>query len=128
MGQIEHGPDTPFGLLKVRLHGFHQVLAEEFNCLWVYSDIGGKKCSELWYMDTKAERYTGAMKTPTLRNVADRPPYMRAGQFASLREVLEFYRKSKNPEIGHLNLTDQKIRALEAFLKTLSGPVIALGE
>jgi len=111
-----------------RAEGINLVLADEFNCLGPYSDAKGKKCQQLWFMDTEARKYMGGMKTPTLRNVAERPPYMHAGQFSTIKEVLEFYRRSKNPEIGHRGLTDKDLLALEAFLGTLSGPILSLGE
>ncbi|CAA6814435.1 MAG: Cytochrome c551 peroxidase (EC [uncultured Sulfurovum sp.] len=88
----------------------------------------------------------GAMKVPTLRNVAVTAPYMHNGVFNDLTTVLEFYEhlrgagnKAINPEtnapwgatdveetINHellqqgAELTDRKIEALEAFLKTLT--------
>jgi cytochrome c peroxidase len=39
----------------------------------------------------------GAFKTPTLRNIARTAPYMHAGQFTSLKEVVRFY----NDRPGH---------------------------
>jgi cytochrome c peroxidase len=123
---IPRSPKTPFD--AGRSAGIGQVLADEFNCLGPYSDAKGKQCQQLWFMDTDSKKYTGAMKTPTLRNVVERPPYMHAGQFKTIREVLEFYRASKNPDIEHQSLTDSDIEALEAFLGTLSGPMLSLGE
>lgn len=111
-----------------RAEGIGMVLADEFNCLGPYSDARGKQCQQIWFMDTDTQKYTGAMKTPTLRNVVERPPYMHAGQFSSISEVLEFYRQSKNPDIEHQDLTDRDLKALEAFLGTLSGPILSLGE
>jgi cytochrome c peroxidase len=111
-----------------RAEGIGLVLADEFNCLGPFSDAKGKKCQQLWYMDTEAKKYMGGMKTPTLRNVVERPPYMHAGQFSTIMEVLEFYRRSKNPEVEHQELGDRDLRALEAFLGTLSGPILSLGE
>ncbi|MCK5353028.1 cytochrome-c peroxidase, partial [bacterium] len=111
-----------------RAEGISQVLADEFNCLGVFSDAKGKQCQQIWFMDTEGRKYTGAMKTPTLRNVVERPPYMHAGQFSSISEVLDFYRRSINPNIEHQGLTDRDMRALEAFLGTLSGPILSLGE
>ena len=109
-----------------RAEGISLVLSDEFNCLGRYSDAEGKQCQQLWFMDTDARKYNGAMKTPTLRNVVDHPPYMHAGQFSTIREVLEFYRRSKNLDIGHQNLSDEDLSALEAFLETLNGPILSL--
>ena len=111
-----------------RAEGIKLVLADDFNCLGPFSDAKGKQCQELWFMDTNVSQYNGAMKTPTLRNVVERPPYMHAGQFSTIKEVLEFYRRSKNPDIEHQSLTNSDLKALEAFLGTLSGPILSLGE
>ena len=108
-----------------RADGIRKVLADEFNCLGRYSDAGHGDCAELRYLDTNTTKYSGAFKTPTLRNVAQRAPYMHAGQFQTLREVLEFYRKSTSHELGHGELSDKELGQLEAFLHTLSGPVTA---
>ncbi len=111
-----------------RADGIIQVLSDEFNCLGEYSDAEPRDCAELRFIDTKTEKYAGAFKTPTLRNVVDRPPYMHAGQLKSIREVLKFYRSADNPELGHGELTDEELEDLEAFLGTLSGPIVSLGE
>lgn len=103
------------------------VLSSEFNCLSKYSDAHPNDCLELRFIDTSDKKYVGAFKTPTLRSVTERPPYMHAGQFATLREVLEFYRsQADNPELGHKGLTDKELDQLEAFLRTLSSPVSSL--
>jgi len=110
-----------------RAAGISQVLGGEFNCLSKYSDAAPNECSELRFIDTAEKKYIGAFKTPTLRNVADRPPYMDAGQFSTIKEVLRFYRdQATNPELGHGNLTDSELLQLEAFLKTLSSPLTSL--
>jgi len=104
-----------------------QVLSNEFNCIGKFSDAKPNECVELRFIDTSDKKYRGAFKTPTLRTVADRPPYMHAGQFATLREVLEFYRsQADNPELGHKGLTDNELDQLEAFLRTLSSPLTSL--
>jgi cytochrome c peroxidase len=40
---------------------------------------------------TTDERFCGAFRTPSLRNVALRPAFMHAGAFTSLRDVVSFY-------------------------------------
>jgi cytochrome c peroxidase len=118
-----------------RSEGIVKVLADEFNCLSAYSDAGPRECAELRFIDTDLDTYRGAFKTPTLRNVADHPPYMHAGQFGTLREVLEFYRQAAleaheeegHQSIEHGDLSDAEIAALEAFLGTLSGPLLEGG-
>jgi len=110
-----------------RAAAISQVLSDEFNCLSQNSDADPQECYELRFIDTSEEKYIGAFKTPTLRNVAERAPYMHTGQFSTLREVLRFYREqAENPEIGHQGLTGRELRQLEAFLGTLSGPLNSL--
>jgi cytochrome c peroxidase len=106
-----------------RADGIRKVLSDEFNCLGRYSDAGPQSCAELRFLDADTEKYAGAFKTPTLRNVAERAPYMHAGQFQTLKEVLDFYRQSTSHELGHGALSDKELSQLEAFLRTLSGPV-----
>lgn len=68
-----------------------------------------------------------AFKTPTLRSVALRAPYMHDGSLATLREVVDFYTKggierpSRSPMIKPLDLTEQERNDLVAFLETLTG-------
>ena len=67
-----------------------------------------------------------AFKTPSLRGVAARAPYMHAGQFETLERVVEHYStapeaESGKSEIAPLNLSAEEKAALIAFLKTL-GP------
>jgi cytochrome c peroxidase len=112
---------------KGRFAAITQVLSSEFNCLGIYSDAHPNECSELRFIDTSEKKYIRAFKTPTLRGVTDRPPYMHAGQFATVGEVLEFYRsQATNPELGHGNLTDTELDKIEAFLRTLSSPITSL--
>jgi cytochrome c peroxidase len=79
------------------------------------------------YLVTKEEKDRGAFKTPTLRNVAQREPYMHNGVFHSLEEVINFYDggggavASKSPLLQALGLTAQEKRDLLAFLLALTG-------
>lgn len=81
------------------------------------------------YTVTKADTDRGAFKTPTLRDVAKRPPYMHAGSLRTLEEVVAFYNKGGHPnpwlsgEIRPLNLTPQHQADLVAFLQALTGEV-----
>ena len=67
-----------------------------------------------------------AFKTPTLRGVASRPPYMHNGSEATLESVVELYdrggrvhRSSLSPEIKPLGLSATEKHAIVAFLRTL---------
>ena len=67
-----------------------------------------------------------AFKTPTLRNIDQRAPYMHDGSSASLREVVVHYdtgfvqRPSLSPEMHRLGLTETEIADLVAFMHTLT--------
>jgi cytochrome c peroxidase len=104
------------------------VTADEFNCTGSYSDAKPEQCAALRFMDTDTRETQQAFKVPSLRNVAARPPYMHAGQFATLSEVVRFYRDRSrgSKEIGHGDLSDRELADLEAFLGTLTGGVSAL--
>ena len=81
------------------------------------------------YLVTKEEKDKGAFKTPTLRNAAQRDPYMHNGAFQSLEEIIDFYNggggvvAGKSPLVQPLALTAQEKRDLLAFLQALTGEV-----
>lgn len=106
------------------------VRGDELNCLGAWSDAAPDACGALRFLDPDTRDTLRAFKTPTLRNVAERAPYMHAGQFASLAEVLRFYRERSHglKELAHGGLSDGDLADLEAFLGTLSGPVHAFGD
>jgi cytochrome c peroxidase len=68
-----------------------------------------------------------AFKTPTLRDVARRGPYMHDGSLATLGDVIDLYnrggidRPSRDVEIHQLNLPQSDKANLIAFLETLDG-------
>jgi cytochrome c peroxidase len=47
----------------------------------------------------------GAFKTPGLRGVAQRAPYMHAGQLATLEQVVRHYVTAPHAAVGHSELT-----------------------
>jgi cytochrome c peroxidase len=121
-----------------RAAGVEQLLADEFNCRGPYSDARSDQCTELEYLATTDPRMLGAFRTPSLRNVALRAPYMHAGQFATLEQVVAHYASSPAAALGHselardgdgnesrqpIRLSDDDARAIAAFLRTLSGSV-----
>jgi cytochrome c peroxidase len=111
-----------------RLTGAMAVLSDEFNCQSQWSDARAR-CSELEFIVTGEHTLDRAYKVPSLRNVAERAPYMDAGQFATLAEVLDHYNRAPAAASGHselrpLRLKPVELRQLEAFLRTLSGPVV----
>jgi cytochrome c peroxidase len=112
-----------------RAKGALQVRDDEFNCLSRYSDAQPDECAELKYMVAAGAELEGAFKPSSLRNIAATGPYMHAGQFAGLREVLEHYERAPAAPVGHtelrpLQLTVAEMRQLEAFLRSLSGGIV----
>ncbi|HEV3038471.1 MAG TPA: cytochrome c peroxidase [Candidatus Angelobacter sp.] len=74
--------------------------------------------------------HKGAFKTPTLRDVGRRGPYMHDGSLATLEDVINYYDRggNQNPHLDEnivpLHLTDAEKKALLAFLRTgLAGSV-----
>ncbi|MEI9428148.1 cytochrome-c peroxidase [Mesorhizobium sp. Cs1299R1N3] len=108
-----------------RVDAVAQVEADPFNCFGAYRDGDASACGELRFMVKDAPELVRAYKTPSLRGAATRPPYMHAGQFSSLDEVVAHYAKAAGSvegtsEIHPLELSDHERAALVAFLKTLS--------
>ena len=107
-----------------------QVLADEFNCLSAYSDASPSQCEELSFVDSADAAMVRAYKTPTLRGVASRAPYMHAGQLSTLEDVVAHYDRAPSApegvtELRPLSLTAEERRQLVAFMRTLDSPVIA---
>ncbi|KAA3449250.1 methylamine utilization protein [Mesorhizobium sp. SARCC-RB16n] len=108
-----------------RVDAVAQVEADPFNCFGAYRDGEASACGELRFMVKDAPELVRAYKTPSLRGAATRPPYMHAGQFSSLDEVVAHYAKAApsvegTSEIHPLELSDRERAALVAFLKTLT--------
>ena len=116
---------------------------DEFNCLGPFSDAHPDECAELRFMVTDDRALEAAFKTPSLRNVALRAPYMHAGQLASLEQVVGHYMSAPAAAVGHselghggagplerkpIRLSEQEARDLVAFLATLSGPIVEGGQ
>jgi cytochrome c peroxidase len=119
------GVPDPGGADPGRAQGWVQVEKDEFNCMGPYSDAKPSQCSELRFMSRDGDSLRGSFKTPGLRNVALRPPYMHQGQFASLEQVITHYAKAPAAITGHnerhpMPMKEQEVADLVAFLKTLS--------
>jgi cytochrome c peroxidase len=77
--------------------------------------------------EVKDEALNYAFKTPTLRSVALRAPYMHNASAATLADVVKLYEKggiarpSRSPMLLPLGLTDQDRLDLVAFMETLTG-------
>jgi cytochrome c peroxidase len=118
-------PDVP-GLPEDegRASAVRDVLADPFNCLGRHSDAPAEACGELRFMKKDGEELVRAYKTPSLRGAASRPPYMHAGQIATLEEVVDHYATAPAApaglsEIHPLLLSEREREQLVAFLHTL---------
>jgi cytochrome c peroxidase len=129
-----HNTGVPAGSGKApdvgRTGGAEAVQADEFNCRSPYSDAPASECTALEFMVASGPDLQGAFKTPSLRNVAERAPYMHAGQVATLYDVVRHYDKAPAPAAGKsellapLKLDERERTALVAFLKSLTAPLV----
>lgn len=81
--------------------------------------------------DLLLARSLGAFKTPGLRDLSHSAPYLHAGAFDTLEEVVEFYRdvsdlaragelRNAAPELPGIALSAQDVSPLAAFLRSLN--------
>jgi cytochrome c peroxidase len=118
------------GLEDGRLAGIETARADEFNCLGRYSDARPGECAELRFARRGSAELRGAFKVPTLRNLPKTAPYMRAGSRRALEDVLWHYRTAPAARVGtseldNFTITGAEFDELEAFLRTLDGPIAA---
>jgi cytochrome c peroxidase len=112
-----------------RATGARAVVNDEFNCRSPWSDAAAGSCKELEFLSVDDHDNARAFKVPSLRNVADRAPYMHAGQFTSLADVLRHYNRAPAAPAGHtelkpLRLNGRELGQIEAFLRSLSGGTV----
>ncbi len=126
IGMATHTGQRPDDL--GRYEGIQVVLESEFNSKGPYSDDPDFGALKLDYLAIGDEQL-GQFKVPTLRNVATHPPYMVAGQLATLTEVVEFYNQlPEEPMFGHredlmveLGWGEAEVASMVAFLESLTG-------
>jgi len=99
-----------------------------FHNLGVGWDTESKELADIGRFEISAqEEDNGAFKTPGLREVTKHAPYMHDGSMATLREVVVHYNVGGienpwlSPKIEALELTDEEIDALVAFMEALDG-------
>lgn len=119
-----------------RFEGLRSLLVSEMNAAGQHSDdTDSRRAQRLGYLQNPSSNW-GRFRTPSLRNVEETAPYMHAGQFASLEEVLHHYSTFEGalPPDHHdaqeqllrpLDLTDDEKAAILAFLKSLSDPTVS---
>ncbi|WP_209426677.1 cytochrome c peroxidase [Pararhodobacter sp. SW119] len=122
---IPAAPDLPED--RGREAGARLVREDPFNCLGPYSDADPSECTELRFMAPASHEMLRAFKTPSLRGVAGRPPYMHAGQIGTLADVIGHYAAAPHAPEGHselrpVDLNEAERAQLEAFLRALDEP------
>jgi len=118
-----------------RYKGAQQVVKNPFNCHSEYNDApsvnGLKQCDELKYIVMDRHETFGAIKTPSLRNVSRTAPYMHAGQYKTLKDVLQHYNDPpplttrQSALFPDIDLNEEEINQLEAFLISLESRIDA---
>jgi cytochrome c peroxidase len=102
-------------------HGGWRFTDDDFH------DIGTSTTDPGRGREVKDESLNFAFKTPTLRSVALRAPYMHDASIATLGDVVRHYEKggitrpSRSPMMHPIQLTDQERLDLVAFMETLTG-------
>jgi cytochrome c peroxidase len=102
-------------------HGGWRFTDDQFH------DIGTTTTDQGRGREVKDPALNFAFKTPTLRSVALRAPYMHNASLATLAEVVRHYEKggidrpSRSPMLVPIQLTDQERLDLVAFMQTLTG-------
>ena len=127
---VPPGSDPEAWPLGGRLPAIDIALGYEFNSNSPYSDDPDSgRLDEL----TPDVELLGQWRTKSLRQIAESAPYMRTGQLDTLREVVEFYNDGgsesgfvgePDEDIVELNLTEDEIDDLVAFMETLTGDPI----
>jgi cytochrome c peroxidase len=112
--------------------GVPRLLEDEFVAAGPHSDDAeGTRAMHLLYLDFEGG-FAGHFRTPSLRNVAQTAPYMHAGQYRTLEQVVLHYSRLADavepaePEhtellIRPFPLDEREIDDLIAFLESLTG-------
>ena len=113
------GPNMDLG----RTVGLQAVLIDEFNCYGKYSNVRPNECQALRFVNTEDSHspLLGAYKVPTLRGLSLTAPYGHDGRFHKIEDIILHYRKppSTNHELQAIDLNDDELKQLGAFLKIL---------
>jgi cytochrome c peroxidase len=125
-------PRTTAGAIDTgRGGGVPLLLEDEFVAAGAHSDDPeGTRAMHLLYLDFEGG-FAGHFRTPSLRNVAQTAPYMHAGQYRTLEEVVLHYSRLEDAvepvEREHIELLirpfpldEREIDDLVAFLESLT--------
>ena len=92
-----------------------------------------------YYAVTQNPNHLNTFKSPALKNIAVRPPYMHDGRFSTLEEVIEHYNSGvqAHPNLNfslldingnpvQMGMTDEEKLALKRFMETMTdGPMLS---
>ena len=113
-----------------RWDGLASAQASEFSAFGSCSDDPNGNRGRRTRSAIRSQSLWGAFKTPSIRTAAKTPPYMHQGQMATLSDVLAFYNTLEDQvRVDHhqesvlvpLDLSEEDLQALEAFLKAAVG-------
>jgi cytochrome c peroxidase len=119
-----------------RSRGVLEAVSDPFNCKGMFVEDAERQrsesCQDIPYLDSETPEGLGSFKTPSLRNVSETAPYMHDGRMVSLRHVLDHYnRLDTTSAIGFreetlkpLRLNEDELASLEAFIRSLTSPVV----
>jgi len=110
-----------------RASGRQLMRNSEFNCASRFGDEGTGDCARIegGFGTEVPALQRGAFRTPGLRNLSATAPYLHDGRFATLEQVLEYYRNPPDKAaVRHelpraLDLSDGELADLARFLRTL---------
>ena len=107
-----------------RLGALELVRSDPFNCMGSFSDASPADCTELRFITPQLPALAGAFRSPTLRGIGQRAPFMHAGQFRSIAAVLAHYNSAPAASVGRselkpLDMSKHELEQLAAFLKSL---------
>ena len=115
-----------------RKTAINKVKKSPFNCFGEYNDSKDKSCDDLTYIVFDEHITLGTFKTPGLRNISKTAPYMHAGQYNTLADVIGHYVDPPPIKLGEndtraftFDLDDKEQQQLEAFLKALDSNIDA---
>ncbi|MBF0277423.1 MAG: hypothetical protein HQM13_06530 [SAR324 cluster bacterium] len=121
----------PGGIDKGRYGGIQSLKKNPYNLLGPFNDDPGRKTAAKTRFVTLQHRNWGEFRVPSLRNIMLTAPYTHNGSLSTLEDVVRHY-SDLNLERLHsdggsllkpLNLNEQSIQDLVAFLRTLTAPL-----
>jgi cytochrome c peroxidase len=118
-----------------RSEGIRKLRANAFNLLGRFNDDPARASATGTRHVEPQHRNFGEFRVPGLRNVAQTAPYMHNGSLATLTDVVKHYSEINEDRLHSdgekilrkLNLSEQEVDDLVAFLNSLSEKSLARG-